>query len=116
MADPHWRAHRQHHRGWRGSRRHGRGDQSVRSGSDSDPAVAIGSTILALQIFGPYELIRNVFRWFALALLAYVGSAILAKPDLLEMLRGTLIPTIQFTSEFLAIVVAVIGTTLSAYL
>jgi NRAMP (natural resistance-associated macrophage protein)-like metal ion transporter len=78
--------------------------------------VAIGSIILALQIFGSYELIRNVFRWFALALLAYVGSAILAKPDPMEMIRGTLIPSIQFTSEFLAILVAVIGTTLSAYL
>jgi Mn2+/Fe2+ NRAMP family transporter len=52
----------------------------------------------------------------ALALLAYIGSAILAQPDPMEMLRGTLIPTIQFTSEFLAILVAVIGTTLSAYL
>jgi len=78
--------------------------------------VAIGSTILALQIFGSYELIRNVFRWFALALLAYVGSAILAEPDLGEMLNGTFIPRIQFTGEFLSILVAVIGTTLSAYL
>jgi NRAMP (natural resistance-associated macrophage protein)-like metal ion transporter len=78
--------------------------------------VAIGSTILALQIFGSYKLIRNVFRWFALALLAYVGSAILTKPDLAEMLSGTFIPRIQFTAEFLAILVAVIGTTLSAYL
>ena len=78
--------------------------------------VGIGSIILALQIFGSYELIRNVFRWFALALLAYVGSAILAKPDAMEMLSGTFIPRIQFTAEFLAILVAVIGTTLSAYL
>ena len=76
--------------------------------------VGIGSIILALQIFGSYELIRNVFRWFALALLAYVGSAILAKPDAMEMLSGTFIPRIQFTAEFLAILVAVMGTTLSA--
>ena len=78
--------------------------------------VALGSIILALQILGSYELIRNVFRWFALALLAYVGAAILAKPDPMEMLRGTFIPSIQFTGEYLAILVAVIGTTLSAYL
>ena len=77
--------------------------------------VALGSIILA-QILGSYELILNVFRWFALALLAYVGAAILAKPDPMEMLRGTFIPSIQFTGEYLAILVAVIGTTLSAYL
>jgi len=61
-------------------------------------------------------LIRDIFRWLALALLAYVGSAILAKPELLSVIKGTLIPHIQFNREFLSMLVAVIGTTLSAYL
>ena len=73
-------------------------------------------SILALQIWGSYTLIRNIFRWLALVLLAYIGSALLAKPELGPVLRGTFIPTIQFTQEFLSILVAVIGTTLSAYL
>src|SRR3954462_14161447 len=77
--------------------------------------VAEAAVILALQVWGTYELIRNVFRWLALALLAYIGSGILAKPDLGEVLRGTFVPTIQFSGEFLSMLVAVIGTTLSAY-
>lgn len=32
------------------------------------------------------------------------------------VVRGTLIPTIRFDREFLSLLVAVIGTTLSAYL
>jgi NRAMP (natural resistance-associated macrophage protein)-like metal ion transporter len=82
------------------------------------PLVVIGiaAVILALQVWGSYQLIRNVFRWLALALLAYVGAAWLAKPDLGEVLRGTFIPQIQFNQEFLSLLVAVIGTTLSAYL
>jgi Mn2+/Fe2+ NRAMP family transporter len=52
----------------------------------------------------------------ALTLLAYVGSAILAKPDLMEVIKGTLIPTFSFDQKFLSLLVAVIGTTLSAYL
>jgi NRAMP (natural resistance-associated macrophage protein)-like metal ion transporter len=72
--------------------------------------------LLALQIWGSYTLIRNVFRWLALALLAYVGSAILAKPDLWPVVKGTLVPSIQFNKDFLSMLVAVIGTTLSAYL
>jgi NRAMP (natural resistance-associated macrophage protein)-like metal ion transporter len=72
--------------------------------------------LLALQIWGSYTLIRNVFRWLALALLAYVGSAILAKPELWPVVKGTLIPSIHFNKEFLSMLVAVIGTTLSAYL
>ena len=77
---------------------------------------AVAGTILALQIWGSYELIRNIFRWLALVLFGYVGSAVLARPDPWEVLRGTLIPTIQFSREFLTILVAIIGTSLSAYL
>jgi NRAMP (natural resistance-associated macrophage protein)-like metal ion transporter len=78
--------------------------------------IPIGLIILALQIWGSYTLIRNIFRWLALSLLAYVVAAVLAKPDPLQVLRGTFIPTIQFNREFLSILVAIIGTTLSAYL
>jgi NRAMP (natural resistance-associated macrophage protein)-like metal ion transporter len=78
--------------------------------------LAIALVILALQIYGSYILIRNIFRWLALVLLAYVGAALLAKPDLAQVLRGTFIPTIQFNREFLTLMVAVIGTTLSAYI
>jgi NRAMP (natural resistance-associated macrophage protein)-like metal ion transporter len=74
------------------------------------------AAILALQVWGSYELIRNVFRWLAMALLAYVVSAVMARPDPFEVLEGTLIPTIRFDKAFLSLLVAVIGTTLSAYL
>ena len=82
------------------------------------PLIVVVATlaILALQIWGSYTLIRNVFRWLALALLAYVGSAVLAKPELLPVLKGTFTPKIEFNREFLSLLVAVIGTTLSAYL
>jgi Mn2+/Fe2+ NRAMP family transporter len=73
--------------------------------------VAIAIVILAVQLYGSYIPIRNVFRWLALVLLAYVGAAVLAKPDLGEVLRGTFIPTIEFNRDFLTMMVAVIGTT-----
>ena len=78
--------------------------------------IPVTASIFALQVWGSYELIRNIFRWLALVLLAYVGSAILAKPDLIAVIKGTLIPTIRFDPKFLSLLVAVIGTTLSAYL
>ncbi len=80
--------------------------------------IVVGTTfaILALQFWGSYSLIRNIFRWLALAMLAYIGSAALARPDLASVLRGTLIPTIHLNREFLSLLVAVIGTSLSAYL
>ncbi|MBV9588733.1 MAG: divalent metal cation transporter [Hyphomicrobiales bacterium] len=78
--------------------------------------VAIGAVLLALQFWGSYVLIRNVFRWLALVLIAYVGSALLAKPDPIQVLRGTFIPHVEVNKDYLTLLVAVIGTTLSAYL
>ncbi|WP_348625573.1 Nramp family divalent metal transporter [Mesorhizobium sp. L2C084A000] len=78
--------------------------------------IVVAIVIFALQVFGSYKLIRNVFRWLALALLAYVVSAVLAKPDAASVLRGTLLPKIEFSREYLSILVAIVGTTLSAYL
>jgi Mn2+/Fe2+ NRAMP family transporter len=49
-------------------------------------------------------------------LFGYVGSALLAQPDPWDVLRGTFLPTIQFSRDFLSILVAIIGTSLSAYL
>jgi Mn2+/Fe2+ NRAMP family transporter len=78
--------------------------------------VIIAAIILSLQCWGSYVLMRNIFRVLALALLAYIPAAVLAKPDPGAMLRGSVIPVVHFNKEFLSILVAVIGTTLSAYL
>ncbi|HEX4770431.1 MAG TPA: Nramp family divalent metal transporter [Bryobacteraceae bacterium] len=79
-------------------------------------AVGIGLIVLALQIWASYTVIRNVFRVLALALLAYVASAVLAHPEASAVLRGSFLPTIRFDKDFLSMIVAVIGTSLSAYL
>jgi len=81
------------------------------------PLITLGvaAIIYLIQYFGSYSTIRAIFRWLALILFAYVAAAILAKPDFMEVLRSTFVPRVQFTPEFLSIVVACIGTSLSAY-
>ncbi|WFP62187.1 Nramp family divalent metal transporter [Mesorhizobium sp. WSM4904] len=76
----------------------------------------IAAFMFALQVFGSYDLLRNLFRVLALALLAYVVSAVLARPELMQVLSGTFLPKLHFSREYLSILVAIIGTTLSAYL
>ena len=78
--------------------------------------VVIGASTAALQIMGSYTVMRNVFRWLSLVLLSYVGAAFLARPDLRAVLRGTFIPHISFNAHSISMLVAIIGTTLSAYL
>src|SRR5947209_7188877 len=38
--------------------------------------------IVALQVWGSYRLIAGTFKWLTLALFAYIGSALFARPDL----------------------------------
>jgi len=78
--------------------------------------VPISLGIVALQLWGSYRLIASVFKWMTLALFAYVGAALFAKPHLAEVLRGTFMPTFQFNSAFLAVLVALFGTTISPYM
>jgi Mn2+/Fe2+ NRAMP family transporter len=78
--------------------------------------IAVAAIMLAMQLWGSYQLIRNIFRWLALVLLGYIASALLGRPDPWDVLRGTFVPTIQFSRDFLSILVAIIGTSLSAYL
>jgi NRAMP (natural resistance-associated macrophage protein)-like metal ion transporter len=72
--------------------------------------------ILALQIWGSYQLIANIFKWLTLALFAYIASAILARPDWGEVLKATFVPNFRFDSAFLSMLVAILGTTISPYL
>lgn len=72
--------------------------------------------ILALQIFGSYRLIAKTFKWLTLSLFAYIGASFLAHPDWRAVLHGTVVPTFRLDGEFLSIMVAVLGTTISPYL
>ncbi len=78
--------------------------------------VPIAVAIVVLQIFGSYRLIANVFKWLALALLAYVAAALFARPSAVDVLRHTFVPTIRLNSDFIAVLVAILGTTISPYL
>jgi NRAMP (natural resistance-associated macrophage protein)-like metal ion transporter len=76
----------------------------------------VTAAALAFQIWGSYTFIRNVLRVLSMSLLAYVGSALLAHPHLTEVMRGTFLPHIRFDRETLAMIVAVIGASISAYI
>jgi Mn2+/Fe2+ NRAMP family transporter len=81
-------------------------------------AILIGVTAaaLAFQIWGSYTFIRNVLRVLAMSLLAYIASALMARPHWGAVLRGTLMPHLHFDREMLTMIVAIIGASLSAYI
>jgi NRAMP (natural resistance-associated macrophage protein)-like metal ion transporter len=78
--------------------------------------ISIAVVILVIQTWGSYQLLQKIFAALALALFAYVGAAVLAKPHFMEFIRPTFFPKLHFTRAYLTMLVAVIGTRLSPYL
>jgi NRAMP (natural resistance-associated macrophage protein)-like metal ion transporter len=78
--------------------------------------VPVSLAIIALQVFGGYRLIDKVFKWLSLALLAYIGAALFARPEVVKVLFGSLVPTITLDPAYIGILVALLGTTISPYL
>ncbi|HXT48226.1 MAG TPA: Nramp family divalent metal transporter [Gemmatimonadaceae bacterium] len=78
------------------------------------PVFAI--VILLFLMFGSYSLLLRIFKWLTLVLFAYVAAAFLAKPQWREVVRGTFLPQITATKDYLFTFVAIFGTTISPYL
>jgi NRAMP (natural resistance-associated macrophage protein)-like metal ion transporter len=78
--------------------------------------IPIATLVVTLQVWGNYYVIERTFKWLTLALLAYIGAAILAKPDIREVVSGTFVPRISFDYNFLESMVAISGTTFPPYL
>jgi len=70
-------------------------------------------TVLVVQV--SYQWIVRVFKWLTLVLFAYVITAFLAHPDWNGVLRATLIPHVEWTREYMAVLVGILGTTISPY-
>jgi NRAMP (natural resistance-associated macrophage protein)-like metal ion transporter len=78
--------------------------------------VGFALSTLLFEIFIPYRYYAHVLKVLTLSLLAYVVTGIIVRPDWLTLLRATVVPQISFTPAYLALVIAVIGTTISPYL
>lgn len=78
--------------------------------------VGLGAFSVILQIFVPYESYARILKWTALSLLAYVAVAFIVPIPWGEVARAVVLPRISLTSDYLTMVVAVLGTTISPYL
>jgi NRAMP (natural resistance-associated macrophage protein)-like metal ion transporter len=79
---------------------------------------SIGFTfvLLVLIIYLPYQRIASVLKYLCLVLLVYLIVPFLYKQDWTAVLKATIIPTIKFNKEYISILVAILGTTISPYL
>src|SRR3984893_3733401 len=79
--------------------------------------LVMGLISILLQIFVPYTRYVKYLKFLVLSLMAYVVTAFLVHIDWPAALRATVVPPIKmFHGDYLTMVVAVLGTTISPYL
>jgi NRAMP (natural resistance-associated macrophage protein)-like metal ion transporter len=79
-------------------------------------SVLLATASVLLQISIPYQKYSAVLKWLTLSLFAYVGTVFVVEIDWAQAIRGTFVPNISLTPEYLGALVAVLGTTISPYL
>jgi NRAMP (natural resistance-associated macrophage protein)-like metal ion transporter len=72
--------------------------------------------IVGVLILSSYKRLAKTFKFLTLALFAYVIAAFLSHPDWKQVLHATFVPRIAFTRDYLAVLVGILGTTISPYL
>ena len=58
----------------------------------------------------------SLIKWLTLVLFLYIVSGFLASPDWAEVVKGTFVPHLSLSADFLAPAVAILGTTISPYM
>ena len=94
----------------------GSGMQLLHAGPTWLWALLAGATITWLLVLGSFSRIALVFKVLCAPLLAYVVVAILVTHQWGQVISNTVIPHIQLNKTYLALLVAVLGTTISPYL
>ncbi len=72
--------------------------------------------LLGLIVYLPYQKISSILKYLCIAMLVYFVVPFLYKQDFIEIAKATFIPTIKFDKDFVAILVGILGTTISPYL
>ncbi len=87
----------------------------VAGGNSSIYIVFFALLSLTLQIFIPFPRYAPILKVLTLALFAYVGTVLVVRTPL-EALAQTLIPRLSSDKDYVSMLVAVLGTTISPYL
>jgi NRAMP (natural resistance-associated macrophage protein)-like metal ion transporter len=88
----------------------------VIGGLNHEHALIFASTSTLLQVFVPYRRYAPVLKFLTLTLFAYVATALTVRIPWSAALLATVWPKATINADYLLMVVAVLGTTISPYL
>jgi NRAMP (natural resistance-associated macrophage protein)-like metal ion transporter len=78
--------------------------------------IAFTGILIIFIIYLPYKKISAILKYLCVFLLLYLVVPFLAEQDWGEIGRHTFIPSLKFNKDFISILVAILGTTISPYL
>ncbi|HXU27270.1 MAG TPA: divalent metal cation transporter, partial [Bacteroidia bacterium] len=79
-------------------------------------SIAFTLILILLIIYLPYQKFAAVLKYLCVILLVYLVVPFLYKQDWIQIIKHTVIPTISLDKEFLNVLIAILGTTISPYL
>ncbi|PUZ26919.1 NRAMP (natural resistance-associated macrophage protein) metal ion transporters [Chitinophaga costaii] len=79
-------------------------------------SVLFTGMLMFIIILFPYQRIAAILKWLCISLLLYLIVPFMIKQNWALIARNTFIPTLHFNKDFLSILVAILGTTISPYL
>jgi len=79
-------------------------------------ALGFGVVCLVAEVFVPYHRYADYLKFLTLVLFAYVAAAFSVQVPWGKVITSTIVPTLSLNSNFLLMIVAVFGTTISPYL
>jgi NRAMP (natural resistance-associated macrophage protein)-like metal ion transporter len=72
--------------------------------------------MVGFLFWSSYRHIARIFKWMTLVLFAYVVTSFFARVDVRQALLATITPRLEWSREYLAVLVGILGTTISPYL
>jgi NRAMP (natural resistance-associated macrophage protein)-like metal ion transporter len=72
--------------------------------------------LLILIIYLPYRKMASILKYLCIVMLVYFIVPFLYKQDFSKIIKSTFVPHIEFNKEFMAMLVGILGTTISPYL
>ena len=76
----------------------------------------VGVLVWILVVKGTYKIAERIFLVFSIALLMYVVSALMGHPHWAEIGQSITHPHMEYNSQYLAMVIGIIGTTIAPWM
>lgn len=79
-------------------------------------SVVITGVLLLTIIYLPYRKLARIMKWLCLALFSYILVPFIIDIDWKGVAWATLVPKVEYSKEYLLVLVGVLGTTISPYM